>query len=193
MDETTGVLSVAVIGAESTGKTTLCRWLAKRLNGLHLEETLRHWVVQRGRTPRDDEQLDILYAQQRQERAGLQQASRNRQQWLFCDSAPLVTAAYSHFYFNDSSLDMLATAHHQAHYCATLFCVPQGLDWVAEPGQRDGPQAREAVHQTLLALIQSAQTDQVILLSGGLMQRYKFALAFLKRLHLGFARGPETS
>lgn len=193
MDETTGVLSVAVIGAESTGKTTLCQWLAKGLDGFHLEETLRHWVVQRGRTPRDDEQLDILYAQKNQEREGLQQAARNRRRWLFCDSAPLVTAAYSHFYFNDASLDMLATAHHQANYCATLFCVPEGLDWVAEPGQRDSPQAREAVHQILLALIQPVQTEQVIFLSGGLMQRYEFALAFLKRLHLRLARGPETS
>lgn len=193
MDTTSGVLKVAVIGAESTGKTTLCQRLAAELGGLYLDEVLRHWVNQKGRPPVQDEQLQIIQAQQRQEICGLQQATHQNKDWLFCDSAPLVTAAYSHYYFNDSSLCDLASCHHQSHYAATLFCQPQGLDWVAEPGQRDSPEARGAVHQILLELAEPVPTDRLLFLSGGLEQRHELALAFLKGLHSKLARGPETS
>jgi nicotinamide riboside kinase len=195
VDETSGVLKVAVIGAESTGKTTLCQWLSAGLDGLHFEEPLRQWVARKGRPPWQDEQLEIVEAQKQQELLGLQQATQtqHKKRWLFCDSAPLVTAAYSRYYFNDASLDNLASSHHQANYAATLFCLPQGLDWVAEPGQRDSPKAREAVHQILLELVKPINPDRLIFLSGGLRKRYEFALALLNRLHFDFARGPETS
>ena len=193
MDATSGALKVAVIGAESTGKTTLCQLLAAGLDGLHFEEPLRQWVARKGRPPRQDEQLEIVEAQQQQELLGMQQAIAFEKRWLFCDSAPFVTAAYSRYYFNDASLDNLASSHHQANYAATLFCLPQGLDWVAEPGQRDSPKAREAVHQILLELVKPINSDRLIFLSGALKERYEFASALLNRLHSGFARGPETS
>ena len=193
MDATSGALKVAVIGAESTGKTTLCQLLAAGLDGLHFEEPLRQWVARKGRPPRQDEQLEIVEAQQQQELLGMQQAIAFEKRWLFCDSAPFVTAAYSRYYFNDASLDNLASSHHQANYAATLFCLPQGLDWVAEPGQRDSPKARVAVHQILLELVKPIDSEQLIFLSGALKERYEFASALLNRLHSGFARGPETS
>lgn len=193
MDATSGALKVAVIGAESTGKTTLCQLLAAGLDGLHFEEPLRQWVARKGRPPRQDEQLEIVEAQQQQELLGMQQAIAFEKRWLFCDSAPFVTAAYSRYYFNDASLDNLASSHHQANYAATLFCLPQGLDWVAEPGQRDSPKAREVVHQILLELVMPINSDRLIFLSGALKERYEFASALLNRLHYGFARGPETS
>ena len=183
MDATSGALKVAVIGAESTGKTTLCQLLAAGLDGLHFEEPLRQWVARKGRPPRQDEQLEIVEAQQQQELLGMQQAIAFEKRWLFCDSAPFVTAAYSRYYFNDASLDNLASSHHQANYAATLFCLPQGLDWVAEPGQRDSPKAREAVHQILLELVKPINSDRLIFLSGGLKERYEFASASLNRLH----------
>jgi nicotinamide riboside kinase len=193
VDATSGALKVAVIGAESTGKTTLCQLLAAGLDGLHFEEPLRQWVARKGRPPKQGEQLEIVEAQQQQELLGMQQAIAFEKQWLFCDSAPLVTAAYSRYYFNDASLDNLASSHHQTNYAATLFCLPQGLDWVAEPGQRDSPKAREAVHQILLELVKPINSDRLIFLSGGLNERYEFASASLNRLHSPFARGPETS
>ncbi len=193
MDTTSGALKVAVIGAESTGKTTLCQLLAAGLDGLHFEEPLRQWVARKGRPPRQDEQLEIVEAQQQQELLGMQQAIAFEKRWLFCDSAPFVTAAYSRYYFKDASLDNLASSHHQANYAATLFCLPQGLDWVAEPGQRDSPKAREVVHQILLELVKPTNSDRLIFLSGGLKERCEFASASLNRLHSEFARGPETS
>ena len=58
-------LRVAIVGAESTGKTTLAHALAQRLaadTGLRttwVPEHLRAWCSERGRTPRPGEQPAI--------------------------------------------------------------------------------------------------------------------------------------
>ncbi|MFZ9081795.1 MAG: AAA family ATPase, partial [Burkholderiaceae bacterium] len=108
---------------------------------------------------------------------------RNNSRWIFFDSAPLVTAAYSQYYFNDTSLHKKAISHHQRCYSATLFCTPQGLDWVAEAGQRDSPEAQMAVHHILLDLLESLKSHPTITLVGPLSQRTELALAFLNGLN----------
>jgi len=52
---------IALIGAESTGKTTLARQLPDTLRSAghrvaHVDEYLREFCVRNGRTPRADEQ-----------------------------------------------------------------------------------------------------------------------------------------
>jgi nicotinamide riboside kinase len=183
MGTTAGILKIAVVGAESTGKTSLCQWLARRKTACCTREYLRYWVSRNKRTPKQDEQARIVKAQLRQERMALQKASRNNSCWIFFDSAPLVTAAYSQYYFNDTSLNETALSHHQRRYSATLFCTPQGLDWVAEPGQRDSPEAQIAVHHILADRLEFLNSHPTINLAGPLDQRTELALAFLNGLH----------
>ena len=58
-------LRVAIVGAESTGKSELARALADALSGefglrCHIvDEWLRDWCDRHGRTPSADEQLEI--------------------------------------------------------------------------------------------------------------------------------------
>ena len=54
---------IAIVGAESTGKTALAQALAGRLSGVAVPELLRAWCDREGRTPRPDEQADIAAAQ----------------------------------------------------------------------------------------------------------------------------------
>jgi nicotinamide riboside kinase len=182
VDTTTGIVKIAVVGAESTGKTSLCQRLARRKTACCTREYLRYWVSRKRRTPEQDEQARLLQAQFRQERMALGQALKQKSRWIFFDSSPLVTAAYSQYYFNDTSLHKTALSHHN-HYSATLFCTPQGLDWVAEPGQRDSPEAQMAVHYILLDLLAPLKGHPVIPLAGALDQRTELALAFLNGLH----------
>jgi nicotinamide riboside kinase len=183
MDTTAGIVKIAVVGAESTGKTSLCQWFAREKTACCTREYLRYWVSRNKRTPEQDEQARLLKAQLRQERMALQKALRNNSRWIFFDSAPLVTAAYSQYYFNDTSLHKKAISHHQRCYSATLFCTPQGLDWVAEPGQRDSPEAQIAVHHILLDLLESLKSHPTTTLVGPLSQRTELALAFLNGLN----------
>ncbi|WP_291935566.1 ATP-binding protein [Limnohabitans sp.] len=138
-------LSVAVVGAESTGKSWLTQAMAgvlrARGQAVHtVDEVLRQWCDRAGRTPQRHEQMAIA---QQQAVAAHTLAQQAPDTWLLSDTTPLMTAIYSHLLFEDESLYPMALAH-QALYDITLVT---GLDlpWVADGLQRDGPQVRGPV------------------------------------------------
>lgn len=151
---------IALLGAESTGKSDLATALAKRLRAQGLAavvipEVLRDWCEREGRTPRAHEQAGIALEQARQV---LAQGSADV---VVADTTPLMTAVYSHLLFGDESLYDFSL-HHQRVYDATLVT---GLDlpWVADRGIRDGPQVREPVDRLLRDSLMRADLDwQVI-------------------------------
>lgn len=147
------VRRVAVIGAECTGKTTLCQTLSRVLPGVAFEEPLRLWVDEKGSPPGRAAQHALLGLQQQAEASAEQQAGSLGLSWVLCDSAPLVTAVYSEIYYDDQGLYELALAHHAQSYQATLVCDAD-LPWEADPGQRDGPALRDTTHALLLQRLQ---------------------------------------
>ncbi len=156
-------LRVAIVGAESTGKswitTALADVLRARGQAVHtVDEVLRHWCDRAGRTPQRHEQMAIA---QQQAEAAYPMAQQAPNTWLLSDTTPLMTAVYSHLLFDDESLYTMALAH-QALYDITLV---MGLDlpWVADGLQRDGPQVRGPV-DTLVrqALERSSMAYRVV-------------------------------
>jgi HTH-type transcriptional repressor of NAD biosynthesis genes len=143
---------IALLGAESTGKTQLSVDLAQALRArgqeVHLvSEYLRTWCDAQGRTPEPHEQAQIA---QQQADAVLQHTHGT----VIADTTPMMTAVYSHKLFNDASLYTMAAAH-QRLFDMTLVT---GLDlpWVADGLQRDGPQVREPVDAMVRAALQKA-------------------------------------
>lgn len=142
-------LRIAIVGAESTGKSSLTQALAEviRLRGQAvqtIDEVLRTWCEREGRTPQPHEQLGIAQAQsQAAEQAAEQAEQQGPQGWVISDTTPLMTAVYSHMLFGDESLYPMALAH-QKLYDITLVT---GLDlpWVADGLQRDGAHVRGPV------------------------------------------------
>jgi nicotinamide riboside kinase len=142
---------IAVVGAESTGKTELARLLAGRLTQRGIAttlvpEVLRDWCVREGRTPRPHEQTAIADEQTRR----IAEAARHGV--VVADTTALMTAVYSDMLFDDRALypDALAA---QAGYTMTLLTALD-LPWVADGLQRDGPHVREPVD----ALVRAALT-----------------------------------
>lgn len=166
-------LRVALLGAESTGKTALAHGIAAhwRTQGLVVHavgEYLREWCEREGRTPRPEEQMGIAHEQARR---ALQAPPGH---WVVADTTPLMIAVYSDLLFGDKSLYDFAQQHQQ-HYDLTLVT---GLDlpWVADGLQRDGPHVREPVDASLRsALTRAGVAYRVIYGSGG--QRLTQALA----------------
>jgi nicotinamide riboside kinase len=134
---------VCLIGAESTGKTTLAQSLAAHFDGLWVPEYLREFCEQKGRTPTQDEQTHILQTQRSRESEVLVLASQQGQTWVFCDTAPMLTAIYSDYFFADRSLYPLARQMH-ARYALTLHLCPD-IPWVADGHQRDGAHVQTEV------------------------------------------------
>ncbi len=173
------VRRVAIIGAECVGKTELAQELAERLPGLWIPEYLREFCDRRGRTPRLDEQPQILAEQQAREEAAIAKARARGVAWVLADSAPLVTAVYSEMLFVDPSLNEAAITHH-ARYDATLLLVPD-LPWIADGIQRDGPAVRDACHELLTQRMRQAQLPFAAIAGTGDL-RWRAALDVLRRL-----------
>jgi nicotinamide riboside kinase len=146
---------IAVLGAESTGKTTLAEALAGRLRdetGLRVTwvpEWLREWCAREGRTPRRDEQAAIANEQHRR----IDVAAEGHDVVL-CDTTALMTAVYSRHVFGDASLDRAAVELHRRRVALSLLTALD-LPWVADGLQRDGEHVREPVDAALRALLQA--------------------------------------
>ena len=139
-------LVVAIVGAESTGKSRLAQALVDRLDaefglrGVAVGEYLREWCDQHGRTPRAEEQAGIAHEQQRRAEAA---AARPDVDVVVCDTMPLMVSVYSDLLFDDRSLDGFA-ADCQRRVDLTLLTALD-LPWTADGIMRDGPHVREPV------------------------------------------------
>ncbi|RZL95188.1 MAG: ATPase [Variovorax sp.] len=151
---------IAVLGAESTGKTELARALAARLQRRGVATTLvgeylREWCEREGRTPRPDEQPAIAAEQTR--RIAVAASSGV----VVADTTALMTAVYSDMLFADRSLHADALAA-QRGYAITLLTALD-LPWVADGLQRDGPHVREPVDARVrAALVEGGMAFSVV-------------------------------
>lgn len=147
-------LCIAILGAESTGKTTLAAALAQRLAAdtaarvAWVPEVLREWCERNGRTPLVHEQASILRAQHEQIDAAAQ-----AHDIVVCDTTALMTAVYSRLVFGDRTLDERAALLHRRSVSATLLTAID-LPWVDDGLQREGPHVQEPVDAALRELLQ---------------------------------------
>ena len=139
-------LRIAIVGAESTGKSALAHALAAALAqefGLRcrvVDEWLREWCLLRGRTPRAEEQMDIAREHARRIDEAAAQAGADV---LVCDTTPLMVAVYSDLLFDDRALEPVARDC-QRTMDATLL-TSLDLPWIADGLMRDGPHVRVPV------------------------------------------------
>ena len=150
-------LTIALLGGESTGKSSLADALQHHLNNtlylatVRVPEHLRAWCETMSRTPRCDEQ-----AARAQEQTRLIDAASRLPgvRVVVADTTALMVAAYSELYFNDTRLYPAALAQQQ-RYSLTLL---MGLDlpWVADGLFRDSPALREATDTALRRALQTA-------------------------------------
>jgi nicotinamide riboside kinase len=139
-------LRIAIVGAESTGKSVLAHALAGALAhefGLRctvVDEPLREWCDAHGRTPRADEQMGIATDHARRIADA---AARSDVDVLLCDTTPLMVAVYSDLLFDDLSLAPVARACQDRMHATLLTSLD--LPWVADGLQRDGPHVRGPV------------------------------------------------
>ena len=163
-------LRIAIVGAESTGKTTLARELAAALAGscatntmtpattsvsiapaggrrvALVGEVLREWCTAAGRTPRREEQQGILLEQHRRI-----DAAAATHDIVVSDTTALMTHVYSDLLFDDRSLLPLAMERHRGMTATLLTALD--LPWVADGHQRDGEHVRQPVDDRVRELL----------------------------------------
>jgi NadR type nicotinamide-nucleotide adenylyltransferase len=127
---------VVLLGAESSGKSTLCAALAEACGTA--------WVPEYGRTLHEQKHgnldyEDLLYIARRHAELEDEAAARARGV-LFCDTNAATTALYSYYYFHrcDPTLQAMAAVCGQ-RYAHTFVCAP------TVPFEQDGWRGPEAL------------------------------------------------
>ncbi len=169
---------IALLGAESTGKTTLAAALGVALaaegrDAVVVGEYLREFCAREGRTPRRDEQAGIAAEQQRRI-----QAAAAAHAVVVADTTALMIAIYSDQVFGDTSL-YAAAEDAQRGYRATLVTALD-LAWLPDGLQRDGPHVREPVDAKLRAALRRGGIAFSIVAGSG-PARLEAALAATRR------------
>ena len=149
----TAVQRIAILGAESSGKSTLAAALAERYATVWVPEYLREFVETQGRVPREEDQFPIARTQMEREDEAALRANR----FLFCDTTPLMTALYSRWYWNrvDAALSVLEWRH---DYALTLVTAPDS-PWQEDGLQRESDEVRQTVHQQVLEMLADRGID----------------------------------
>ena len=168
------VLRIAVLGAESSGKSTLAEALATRYATVWVPEYLREFVDAHARVPFESDQYPIACTQRAREDAAALRATR----YLFCDTTPLMTALYSRQYWGrvDPQLARLDSRHDYAH---TLVTAPDS-PWEPDGLQRESEEVRQNVHRMLVQTL-AARGIPYLLLEGELAHRLEQVEALLGR------------
>ena len=166
MNELRGVQRIAILGAESSGKSTLAAALAAHYGTLWVPEYLREFVEVKGRVPEESDQVAIARTQMAREDAAAAAAGAGR--FLFCDTTPLMTAIYSRWYWNrvDAQLALLERRH---DYAFTLVTAPDS-PWEADGLQRESASVRQTIHEQVLQMLHERAIAHT-LVTGSLQQR----------------------
>jgi nicotinamide riboside kinase len=156
---------IAILGAESTGKTTLAHALALELRALGtravvVREYLREFCDARGCTPQPHEQAAIAAEQWRRTLVAAQDGST-----VVADTTPLMIALYSQFLFGDESLRAGAIALQRR--CSHTLLTGLDLPWQADGLQRDGPQVREPIDALIRGALAEAALPHAVIYGSG--------------------------
>ena len=136
-------LVIAIVGAESSGKTTLAQALQQRIAG----QGLRAATVEQSRRIADATHGHAV---------------------VVADTTALMTAIYSEQVFGDRSLYAGAEAAHRR--CDLTLVTALDLPWQADGLQRDGPHVREPVDALVRAALARAAIDCAVVFGQGLGQ-----------------------
>lgn len=150
-------ICVALLGGESSGKSTLAKALEHHLNDIHglravrVPEHLRAWCETRGRAPHAHEQASIADEQTRL----IDRARQTRGvDLVIADTTALMVAAYSALYFQDDTL--LAPSLATQRTCELTLLMGLDLPWTPDGLFRDSPAVRDATDNLLRRELQGA-------------------------------------
>ncbi len=165
---------VCVVGAESSGTTTLAAALAAHYDTVWVPEYGREYAEAKMRRPdtaqwRSEEFVHIAREQCRREDEAARQANR----LLICDTDAFATALWHERYLGDPSpaVDAVAATHRPDLYILTDVDIP-----FVQDGTRDGEHVRTWMHHRFIEEL-TARERPYIVVSGSHAARLRAATA----------------
>lgn len=124
---------VGVIGPESSGKSTLCEYLAKRYNGILVPEYARTFVEQKGSTEVTFDELCHIARHQIEE---LKRTANSQQPIAFFDTELIITKVWFDYAFGQVP-EWLNENIHRYPMDVYLLTYPD-LPWIPDPARYNG-------------------------------------------------------
>ncbi|MFP4156938.1 MAG: AAA family ATPase [Opitutales bacterium] len=166
---------VVLTGAECTGKTTLAKALADHYGEPWSDEYVRHYVNQLDRPLERADLEPIARGQLALEDSAAERAKR----FVLHDTDLFSSILYAKHYFG-AQIDWVDEAFRQRRDGLYLLCTPEGIDWEADPGQREGPAARATLHRIFKRELNKQNLPHTEL-TGSVEERFRAAVAAIDR------------
>jgi HTH-type transcriptional repressor of NAD biosynthesis genes len=170
---------IAILGPESSGKTTLAQALAAELDAFAVPEYFRfYWQAKRHtQTSAHWSPEEFTHMAVEQIRFEDLYAARSKH-FLVCDTAVWQVAAWQAYYLGAISQDLLNLAQNRP-YDLICLCSPD-IPFVQD-GMRDGAHSRNKVYQCLQSLLTNARLA-VLNVSGTIEARKALVLEAIQSL-----------
>ncbi len=173
------VRRVAILGAESTGKTTLATALASHYATAWVEEYGRHVFEREDRQLTAMHHLEIAHGHIALEDTAVREGRAHR--FLISDTSPLTTLHWSYLLTRGAEPTLAALADgHADRYAVTLVCGDDGR--FAQDGWRSSTDVR-SVFQTFVLYDLDRRGIRYSVLTGPPDERLARAVALLDALH----------
>ena len=130
------MFKVGIIGPESTGKSTLARYLAKRYKAVLVKEYARTYVEEKGSTDMTWEELCDIAQHQIDEMERLRVTGDGLQDVVFYDTELIVTKVWFEYAFGKVP-EWLNEAIKQYPMDVYLLCRPD-IKWIADKARSNG-------------------------------------------------------
>lgn len=126
-------MRIGIIGPESTGKSTLARYLARRYKGTYVPEYARTYVEQKGTTEVTYDELCSIARHQIEE---METVSRQNPEIIFFDTELIVTKVWFDYAFGKVPewLNEAILSYPMDTYLLTYPDLP----WIPDPARSNG-------------------------------------------------------
>lgn len=166
------IRKIAIVGPESTGKSTLTEALAKHFNEPFVTEIARNYVSNLNRPYQLNDIIKMAELQLEEENKLRSKAK----QFLFCDTTLLVHKIWASFVFNEIPTK-IHQLYHPQNYDLHLLCDID-LPWTFDP-LREHPNHREELFELYENDLKISQANYCII-RGKLEQREQNAIQEIK-------------
>ena len=174
--QTSEIKKIAIVGPESTGKSTMSAYLAKHYNTIWVPEFARGYCEKLTEAPTWQDEVNMFYGQLALEKELLPKAN----QLLICDTTFITVKIWSDYTFGSSPQEVLDELPNHPYDLYLLLDID--LAWEEDP-LRDFPHMREHFMEVWYKELQQLNANYV-LISGTGNERYDSAVntidAFLK-------------
>lgn len=178
--ENNNLVKIAIVGPESTGKSTMANFLAKKFNSICVPEYARYYCKSLNNQYTLQDEINMYYGQIALEDAIVASTQQNV---IFCDTTILTVKIWSDHLFKHTPQFILDEITNRKYDLYLLMDID--LPWEHDP-LRDFPNEREHFMNVWIQELNALQANYVIINSEKderLMKGYQTYVDFLKNTY----------